>query len=135
MSTAADALQRAIFSVLSANTAVMASVTGIYDHVPDGTALPYIVIAQGDSVDASTSTTQAVRLSLNLVIFSQASGRAQALDILAKLQTSLASPLTLNNGWRCAYLRAENANVQARDNDRLRQITMPMVAWVEKISS
>ena len=40
-------LQKAIYGALTGDSALMAMITGVHDHVPQDTAYPYVTIGEG----------------------------------------------------------------------------------------
>jgi len=55
---AAESLQNALYVKLTTDAGLMASLSGIFDHVPEGSPLPYITLAEGNIRDWSSKSHQ-----------------------------------------------------------------------------
>ena len=80
MSAASWALQQAVFATLCASSEVRDAVGDpprVFDAVPRGTALPYIVIGDDRESDWSTATEPGSAHALTIHIWSRAAGRRE----------------------------------------------------------
>jgi hypothetical protein len=50
------ALQQAVYAALAGDATLMAKITGVHDHVPQGGAFPYVVIGDGQALEWDTDT-------------------------------------------------------------------------------
>ncbi|MEO1719247.1 MAG: DUF3168 domain-containing protein [Pseudomonadota bacterium] len=121
--TASWALQRAIHSAL-VNDATLTGLIGdtrIYDHVPRGTAYPYVTFGQTTERDWSTGGAEGNEHVVTLAVWSQARGRREMQRIIAAIRTALhESDLTIN-GYRLVNLRHELTETRREtDGDTLR---------------
>lgn len=85
------ALQEAIFAVLI-DDATLTDILGglkVFDHVPEGTAFPYIAFSNLTSRDGSTATERAIECRLTLNIWSEELGKRQVLSIMQRVRTLL----------------------------------------------
>jgi hypothetical protein len=128
-----EPLQKAVYAALTADATLMAMVTGVYDRVPERTALPYLLFGQGEARDASTGTTEEEEARLELLAYSREGGRKQALDILERVHLLLhrQSPV-LSGGYRLVWLRVEQAGAQMQSDGMTWRGIATLRAWVEK---
>lgn len=103
-------LYEALFDTLSADAGVTAALGGsgrIYDHVPAGSACPYVVIGDETAADASGTLVDAQEHTVTIHAWSEATSSLQCKTILAAVRAALHdAPPTLSAG-HCANLRAE----------------------------
>jgi hypothetical protein len=133
MTTASESLQRALYTVLSQHAGLTALVSGVFDRVPEGAALPYLRFGEARTEDASTATTPAERITLELLIFAPPDRRSDLLAVLEAADAALATLPPLTGGWRCVRLHRTSASLPLREGDRLRRATLRLAAWVEKL--
>lgn len=129
-----EPLQKAIYDALTADSALMALVTGLYDRVPEGTAMPYVLFSQATAKDASNATDPAEEIRLELRVYSRSGGRKQALDVLERIHTVLhfQAPALSGGGW-IVWMRVEHARVEMLRDGMTWQGTAAVVALVEGI--
>lgn len=82
------ALQAAIHTALTSDTALMGMVSGIYDHVPAKTEHPYVTVGNMRVSDMSAGAVL-LRAELALHTYSRARGRKEASDIMGELHRLL----------------------------------------------
>lgn len=129
-----EPLQKAVYDALVADSALMALVSGVYDRVPEGAALPYVVFADSTSRDASNASDDAERIALELNVFSRSGGRKQVLDILERLHIALHhQALALTGGWRVVWMRAEQTRVRMLGDGMTWQGATVVLALVEPV--
>ncbi len=120
MSSAAFALQQAIFARLAADGAVTAALGGtrIYDDVPVRSEFPYVTFGQSVERDWSADDAPGHEHMVTLHAWSRGKGRKEADVILAAVQDALHDmPLTLS-GHRLVNLRHEFSEARrAADGD------------------
>lgn len=89
MATAMRPLQTAVFAKLVGSAPLMALVTGVFDEVPEGTALPYVSFgAVTESVDDAHDR-QGLDVLMVLHVWSGYPGNAEAADIFAAVDAAL----------------------------------------------
>lgn len=82
-------LQTAIYAELTGDEALMSMISGVFDAVPDGQALPYIVIGDATETPWSTFGRSGSDDVLTIHIWSQANGFKGALQVLDQLNALL----------------------------------------------
>lgn len=94
MTSAAWALQQAVFAVLSCDGAVSDLIDDrLFDAVPRGSAFPYVVIGDG----AETADAGASEHTLSLHVWSRGGGHREAKQIASALREALeGTPLSLD---------------------------------------
>ena len=98
MAEAGLVLQKAIYDTLTADAALMTLVTGVFDHVPGGTNLPYVVIGEATAADWSTKDMDGQRHTVSLHVWAQGRGQAETKTIMARIYGLLhRAELTLEN--------------------------------------
>ncbi|CAG0994369.1 MAG: DUF3168 domain-containing protein [Rhizobiaceae bacterium] len=120
MTAPAAELQKAVFAALAGDAAIVAALGGgkIYDHVPAGTAFPYVTFGRTSVYDWSTATESGTEQLFTLHVWSKARGRAEALAIIERIGALLHDqPLALD-GHALVNLRQEFSEVrQDEDHD------------------
>lgn len=114
MTAPAAELQKAVFSALSGDGALVAALGGgkIFDHVPAGTAFPYVTFGRTSVYDWSTATESGTEQLFTLHVWSKARGKAEALAIVERIGALLHDrPLALD-GHALVNLRQEYAEVR-----------------------
>ena len=117
------AFQEAVFAVL-VDDAMLTDMLGglkIFDHVPEGTAFPYIAFSNLTSRDGSTATEPATECRLTLNIWSQELGKRQVLLIMQRIRTLLHDQNIAFSEHTLVNLREEFTDIaQQRDRKTLR---------------
>lgn len=92
------ALQTAIYTALSSDTALSNMITGVYDDVPEGTAYPYVVIGEDTAINNGTKTLDGLQYTVTLHAWSQYRGRKEVKEIMARVYEILHNAdLSVNN--------------------------------------
>ena len=80
-------LQKTIFTTLNGDNTIKSTFSAtVHDHVPQGTAYPYIVIGEETMTDeSSTKTIDFNNFTLTIHIFSRNRGRKEAKQIMARI--------------------------------------------------
>lgn len=99
MSFSAWDVQAAVFAALDGDVPLKAAVTGVYDEVPEGTALPYVKIGDSTIADWSGKDFGGTEQTLTVHVWSAAPGRQQNKEIMALVHAVLheASLTVANN--------------------------------------
>lgn len=107
--TASWALQKAVFSALSSDGALLGLLGGskIFDDVPQETALPYVTFGQTVSRDWSTGTEDGEEHVVTLHVWSQAAGRREVNAILGEVKRVISAASMPLAGHRLVNLRLE----------------------------
>jgi len=86
-------VQTGVFTVLtgtSSLTALLANgAASVLDHVPTGTAFPYVVIAAAQSVPMDTQGVSGNEVTLTIDTYSHATGMQEARHIMSKIYDAL----------------------------------------------
>ncbi len=82
-------LQKAIYAALTGDGALMAMITGVFDHVPKGAAFPYIAICEESAVDWRTVGHHGMEVTLVIHAWSRERGRREVKQILAEIHRIL----------------------------------------------
>lgn len=97
-------VQKAVFTALNGDAPLSAAVTGVYDEVPEGTALPYVKIGDSTLTDWSGKDFTGAEQTLTIHVWSGhvssgMAGRQATKEIMALVHTVLheASLTVANN--------------------------------------
>ena len=82
-------VQVAVYQDLIAYTPLMNRVTGVYDHVPQGTAYPYVVIGEDTAIEWDTDTSDGVESTLTIHVWSRLKGRRETKEIMELIYDAL----------------------------------------------
>lgn len=104
-------LQKAIYELLTGETALMSLVTGVFDKVPENTSFPYIMLGDITSSDWSSKTTLGMECVALLTIFSRKGGRQQATEIMECIQTLLHDADIVVNDHELVMMRFISSNI------------------------
>lgn len=134
MPSASWALQQAIFARLAADTGLLALLGAprIYDDVPQRADFPYVTFGPGLARDWSTGSEDGSEHIITLHVWSRASGKKQACEIMDALRAALHEQTLTLSGYRLINLRHEQSEAR-RDTDgatyrgiaRFRAVTEP----------
>lgn len=140
--TAAWDLQKAIVGALRANATLMALVTGIFDEVPQDTALPYVVVGKVKAAGAPYFGEDAHDLLPQITTWTEdgadttanagASGYKQGLAIAAQIEATIMADGFTVSGHGVCVIRMEELETEKYDDPppTLRSITQTFVIEV-----
>lgn len=135
MASASFALQKALFSKLTADAAVTAALGGprIYDDVPNRTEFPYLTFGQTTERDWSTGTEPGHEHVVTLHVWSRARGRKETDDVMAAAQAALHDAALTMTDHRLINLRHEFSDARREPDGetyhgvaRYRAVTEPL---------
>lgn len=90
--------QRAIYEALTGSAPLMALITGVYDHVDQGTEYPYVVIGEDPATEWDTDTEQGAEQLVTIHSWSRERGRLETKQILEAIYETLhRQTLTIND--------------------------------------
>lgn len=89
MSSCEWEVQKAIYSRLVANITLMGMIEGIYDHVPDGSNFPYVVLQEIYAVDSSNLVDKITQIRMIVGVYTRERGSKTALLIMAEIKELL----------------------------------------------
>ena len=119
-------LQKAVYETLHIDTALMLMATGIYDHVPQGSAFPYIVFGESAEKPWFNCENGGADQLLTLEIYSRAAGRKQAASIMERLYALLHhAPLTVE-GQTLVLLRYAASKIMLEDDGMTYKASMQL---------
>lgn len=125
-------LQKAIVEALTGDVTLMALVEGVYNHVPQDSAFPYIVVGEATSSDYSTMTTQAEEITSTVLVFSRARGSKQSLEIMARLRELLHNAALALDGCTLIFQRFQEASITQTEDTNTWQGTVEFKALIEE---
>ncbi len=103
-------VQHALYSKLHGDGVLMGLVTGVYDAVPQKTALPYVVIGDGTQTTLASDGLNLADLALVIDIWSDAAGRKTVLTIMNRIYALLHLGALTLTGFQQMLLRCEQAD-------------------------
>ena len=109
-------LQQAIYGALTGDSALMAMITGVHDHVPQETAFPYVTIGEASAVDWRTVGHDGMEVTLVLHAWSRERGRREVKLILAEIHRILNDAKLTVPGHVLVWLHFEFSQTML-DND------------------
>ena len=89
MALHAFALQEALYERLDDDSTLGALITGVFDGVPDDTALPIVVLGEGTTVDDATKTLDARDYVFSVDVFSSYRGMKETKNIMKQVYSLL----------------------------------------------
>lgn len=89
MSSCEWEIQKAAYGSLIADSTLMGLVTGVYDHVPQDTAFPYVAFERMESLDRSNRVTTVTEITMVMGVYSRERGSKTALAIMAEIKARL----------------------------------------------
>ena len=78
-------IQTAVHTLLTADSDLMAVISGVYDHVPEGTGFPYVTIGTFTSTPQGAHDRFGARTTVTLHIWSTYHGRSEVSTVAAHL--------------------------------------------------
>lgn len=127
------ALQLAIHDRLTGDAALLALLGAprVFDHVPRGAAFPYVTFGAARVDDWSTDEISGASHTIILHVWSRATGRSQALAIVAAITDALARvPLDLD-GQRLVLFRHEACDLTRQADGETLLATLRFKALTE----
>lgn len=115
-SSALTPVQEALFTALTADTALMAVVTGVFDTVPEPTLYPYVVIGEAIESPDNQLGQFGSRLSVTLHTWSRYRGMAETNTILNHVVRILDHAAVAIPGRTLIAIRLEQI-ITLRDTD------------------
>lgn len=118
MNAPAVELQKAIFKALKQNGALTGLLGGdkIFDQVPPKTTFPYVTFGRTSLYDWSTGTESGTEQLFTLHIWSRATGKKEALDIMEACKACLHDGALVLEGHHMVNMRLEFAEARYDEN-------------------
>lgn len=104
-SFAAESLQNALYVTLKADSALMANLSGIFDHVPEGSMLPYITLGEGSLRDWSSKTHQGQEHLFDVHLWSEKVGGKEIREMADQVNSLLDNAALTLSGHQLVTLR------------------------------
>ena len=133
MTAAARAVQRALYETLTADAALMARVTGIFDHVPAGQSLPYVTVGEAVETDWSAVEFAGRDHRLGVHVWSAHAGMAEAKELLGLVDAALEHMPEALDGHRLVSLRFISSRVFADVEEGIRHGVADYRARTERV--
>lgn len=127
--SAMSPVQTAIYSALTGSTALMARVTGIHDHVPQGTKYDYVALGSITEIPQDTHGAQGREMTITPVIYSDTLGNKDAQAILTEMDAVLDRQTITVSGWGFVTCFREFADTF--DREGIRQIPARYRIWLQ----
>ena len=113
MTNAALELQTTLYAALSGDSTLSAMTEGVFNHVPQGTDYPYVVISNMGAEDISSVASHKERLQALLNVYSDAQGAKEALDIACEIHRVLhQQSFSMNSGYILELLQVRETNAR-----------------------
>jgi len=114
------ALQQAIYSKLSASTALMALINGVFDGIVQAIDFPYITIGDASASDSASLGASGADYRLNIHIWSREAGHKQTADIIDVLYALLHNGSLSVSGKTLVAMQVVSSEIRL-ENDGITQ--------------
>lgn len=114
--TALDEVQTAIATILKADGTFMGLISGLYDHVPQNKAFPYVVLGTATEIPFDVFGKDGKEQTFTIHIWSRYEGFKEAYTILDRLNVVLDQAALTVTGHTLVYCHYENTDA-LRDPD------------------
>ena len=125
-------LQKALYVLLTGDGELMGQISGVFNHVPQDTAFPYVIIEKMVSQDHSTMTSTAEEIAVTLSVFSRTRGSKEALTIMARVKALLHQASLSLTGCALIYLRFDSSDIAQVEEGLTWQATITFNALIEE---
>jgi len=113
-------IQHALYTRLSGDGVLMGMVSGVHDDVPQNSALPYVILGDGDQNVRPADAAVVTECQLELQVWTRTGGRKTALTILNRLHALLHLGTLTLSGYQLVTLRVEQASTRlAEQGERM----------------
>lgn len=109
-------VQKAIYEKLTGNSQLMASVSGIFDHVPQETIFPFITIGDISSNSLPNLDKNGLEQKLNINIWSREAGKKQTSDIMEMIYGLLNNGTIIVSGQILVLMEFISNSIQLEDD-------------------
>lgn len=134
MSDGTKELWQAAFDALNADAGIqglLGAPPRLYDHVPDGTDFPYLVIGDGTTLEAGTDTGRGSFHRLTLHAWSRARGAGECRAVMDAVHGVLHEAAVAISGRTLTYLRFVGSDVLREPDGRTRHGVIRFIARTE----
>lgn len=119
-------LQKAIYEKLTSSTVLMALVSGIFDHVPQSSAFPYITIGEVVIHDFANLLKAGNDYQLNINIWSREAGHKQIADISEIIYGLLHNGNLAVAGKNLLIMRVVSNNMQLENDGATYKVSLKL---------
>ena len=112
MSLALVNVQQALYSKLVADGVLMGMVSGVFDAVPQRTAMPYVVIGDGELASELAVGVNDARCRLELNVWSTPQGRKTVLTIMDRMYGLLHQSTLSVSGYTLVAMQCDAARTE-----------------------
>lgn len=102
-------VQHALYSKLTGDGVLMGMVSGVYDVVPQNTALPYVEIGDGETITLAADVVNVSELRLSIDVWGDTAGRKNVLTIMNRIYALLHLGTLTLSGFQQVMMRGEQA--------------------------
>lgn len=107
MANAELEVQRTIYQTLSGDTTLGNDIQGVFDHVPQNQAFPYVVIGDDTQIQWDTDDQNGHEVTVTLHTWSRYEGREQVKRIMGRIYDLLQSQNLSVSGYNTVYVLFE----------------------------
>ena len=118
---ATQAVQQAVMTLLQNDSTLGAQINGVFDHVPDKTSFPYIVLSETESRDWSTTTRAGQEHRMTLSVYSRYGGKKQVQQITERVYALLHEVTVSITGDSCVLCRFQLQEITLLNDGRTYQ--------------
>lgn len=109
-------LQKAMFSSIRGDAAIMSLISGAYDRPPQQSAFPYLSLGEWVTENWGGQGLLGVKHSVLLQVWSRGGGQKEAVGIVARLHTILHDAALEVEGQTLVMLRVESTKISVADD-------------------
>lgn len=131
--SAALEIQKAVYSALTADITLMGKITGVFDEVPPGQALPYVVLGDTTEVPESDFVKKGYENTITLHIWSEYPGFKEAKEILADLNRILDRAILSITGFNTVYCKYDFSETLETSDGKYRHIPVRYRILVKEV--
>jgi hypothetical protein len=111
MTWAPEKVQLAVYSRLTSDVALMALVSGVYDHIPQDQAFPFVVIGEDDYIGRDSHTTNGYSVGFRISVWSRGFGRKGCMQVMEAVDALLHNKDFSISGWNILNLRRDLSQI------------------------
>lgn len=126
-------IQAALYGALTGDDALMAVVEGVYDHVPQNAAFPYIVFEESAVEPWGLLHESAHMCQLQLDIYSRKGGQKQVMQAAALVRDVLHHTPLVASGWAVALVDVSGANTDRQNDGLTSKANMQVRVWAREV--
>lgn len=109
-------LQQVLYQTLSGDSALSALVTGVFDHVPQATAYPFVTLGEASIRDWSNLENAGTEQQITLRVWSREAGRKEAADIMERIVAVLQNADLSVSGQTLVLLKFVSSSIELQND-------------------